>query len=83
MGVTLLGAFLIPLCLLWWNRPERLIELTLIVGIFQAAAVATIGGLGSQPPTNFFVFKLTCFQPFSLLIKLIGLRVKYSFTTIQ
>ncbi|WP_367159733.1 hypothetical protein ABUE34_11695 [Kozakia baliensis] len=50
MGVTLLGAFLIPLCLLWWNRPERLIELTLIVGIFQAAAVATIGGLGLQPP---------------------------------
>lgn len=51
MGVTLFFLILAPLCLLWLNRPERLLQLIIITGIFEAASAVTLGGLGIAPNT--------------------------------
>ncbi|MBB2206016.1 hypothetical protein [Gluconacetobacter takamatsuzukensis] len=51
MGITLFFLVLAPLCLIWANRPERLIQLMVIMGIFEASAAITIGGFGIAPNT--------------------------------
>lgn len=51
MGITLFFLVLAPLCLLWINRPERLIQLMIIMGIFEASAAITVGGFGIAPNT--------------------------------
>ncbi|GAJ30546.1 hypothetical protein [Acidomonas methanolica] len=49
MGVTAMGLVFWPLSFLFWNRPQRLLELALFGGIFSAASVLTLGGMGLQP----------------------------------
>ncbi len=49
MQVTLLGAVLVPLALMWALRPVRLLQLTLFASIFAAAAAMIFGGFGLQP----------------------------------
>lgn len=50
MQVTLLGLVLLPLSLLWANRPVRLLQLALIASVFEAAAAMVFGGsFGLQP----------------------------------
>src|SRR5690348_3884871 len=50
MQITLLGAFLIPLSLLWATRPVRLLQLALVFSVFEAAAALVFGGsFGLQP----------------------------------
>lgn len=49
MGITLMGLIFWPLSFLFFCRPQRLLELAMIGGIFQAAAVLVLGGLGLQP----------------------------------
>lgn len=51
MGITLFFFVLAPLCALWVNRPDRLLQLVLLTGIFEAGAAVTIGGLGIAPNT--------------------------------
>ncbi|MBV1837837.1 O-antigen ligase family protein [Acetobacter estunensis] len=51
MGITLFFLALAPLCLIWMNRPERLMQLMVITGIFEASAAITIGGFGIAPNT--------------------------------
>jgi hypothetical protein len=56
--MTSLGLVFIPLCLLFWNRPARLLELVFIGSAFAAAAVLVIGSYGVMPgliPTSMFV----------------------------
>lgn len=50
MGMTLMGLIFWPLSFLFFKRPQRLLELAMIGGVFQAAAVLVLGGLGLQPP---------------------------------
>ncbi|MBS1103234.1 O-antigen ligase family protein [Gluconobacter sp. Dm-62] len=51
MGLTAMGLIFWPLSLLFFFRkdPQRLLELTLVGGVLQAAAVLVLGGLGLQP----------------------------------
>jgi hypothetical protein len=49
MGVTAFSFILLPLSILWFSQPLRLLQLLLIMAIFEAAAALTIGGLGLQP----------------------------------
>ena len=50
MEITLLGLVLVPLSLRWAFNPVRLLQLTLIAAVFEAAAALVIGGsLGLQP----------------------------------
>ena len=51
MPLTAMGLIFWPLSFIFFFRkdPQRLLELTLIGGIFQAAAVLVMGGLGLQP----------------------------------
>ncbi|MBB2160559.1 hypothetical protein ACLRDC_08105 [Gluconacetobacter sacchari] len=51
MGITLFFVVLAPLCLLWLARPERLLQLILVTGIFEAGSAVTLGGLGIAPNT--------------------------------
>jgi hypothetical protein len=51
MTITLLGLGLIPLSLYWAFRPLRLLQLTLVSAIFEAAAAVAFGGFGLQPAT--------------------------------
>lgn len=70
MMVTQFGLLLIPLCLLYAFNPQRLLQLVLIAGLFNAAAAVIIGGLGIQPslvPTSMFI-------AFALLQLLLGVR---------
>ncbi|MDE2335290.1 MAG: hypothetical protein KGK10_12210 [Rhodospirillales bacterium] len=58
MHVTLFGLILLPLCLLWFPRPERLLVLILVTGVFGAATPMVIGSLGlppTAPPAAMFV----------------------------
>ena len=48
MQVTILGLILLPLSLIWWLNPVRLIQLTFVVAPFEAAAAAVFGGFGLQ-----------------------------------
>jgi hypothetical protein len=48
--ITLLGLVLVPLALVWSVNPLRLLQLTLLFGIFEAAAALVLGGsFGLQP----------------------------------
>lgn len=49
MSVPLVGVILFPLCMLFWRKPERLLEFMVVAGVFQAASALTIGGLCLQP----------------------------------
>jgi hypothetical protein len=49
MGLTLFSIVLFPLCLLCIWKPDRLLQLVLMAGVFPAAAAVTAGGLGVQP----------------------------------
>jgi hypothetical protein len=49
MQITLLGAILVPLSLLWAYNPIRLLQLVLISAVFEAAAAMVFGGFGLQP----------------------------------
>lgn len=56
--MTSLGIVFIPLCLLFWSKPARLLELVFIGSAFAAAAVIIIGGYGVTPgliPTSLFI----------------------------
>jgi hypothetical protein len=58
MHVTLFGFILLPLCVLWFPRPERLLVLIFIMGVFGAATPVVIGPLGlppMAPPAAMFV----------------------------
>lgn len=58
MHLTLMGAILLPLCVLWFPRPERLLALVFFCGIFHAATPVVIGSLGlppAVPPASMFV----------------------------
>jgi hypothetical protein len=48
MQVTVLGLILLPLSLMWWLNPVRLIQLTFVVAPFEAAAAVAFGGFGLQ-----------------------------------
>ncbi len=68
--LTQFGLVLIPVCLLCVFNPQRLLQLVLIAGLFNAAAAVVIGGLGIQPslvPTALFI-------GFALLQLLLGVR---------
>ncbi len=61
MQVTILGMALIPIALMWALRPDRLLELALVVAIFEAGAALIIGGnfglpLAMVPGLLFIVF---------------------------
>lgn len=63
--ITTLGAILLPLCLIFWQNPARLLELVFIGSAFAAAAAIVIGGFGVAPGlvpcaifTGFFLLKL-------------------------
>jgi len=49
MGVTAFSFILLPLSLLWFQQPMRLLQMLLVSSIFEAAAAVTIGSLGVQP----------------------------------
>ncbi|MBB2167975.1 hypothetical protein HLH36_06325 [Gluconacetobacter aggeris] len=49
MGITFFFLVLAPLCIIWATRPDRLIQLMVIMGIFEASAAITIGGFGIAP----------------------------------
>ena len=49
MNVTEFSFILLPLCLFWIVAPVKLLQLTLIAGVFEAAAGLTIGSVGLQP----------------------------------
>ena len=51
MGLTLMGLIFWPLSFIFFFRrdPQRLLELTLVGGVLQAAAILVVGGLGLQP----------------------------------
>ena len=49
MHVTIFGFILLPLCVLWFPRPERLLMLIFITGVFGAATPVVIGSLGLPP----------------------------------
>ncbi|AQS84639.1 MAG: hypothetical protein ABF876_06925 [Acetobacter aceti] len=49
MTLPIMGMIMFPLCLLLWSRPDRLLQLILIGGIFPAAAALILGGLCIQP----------------------------------
>jgi hypothetical protein len=58
MHITLFGFLLLPLCMLWFPRPERLLMLIFIMGVFGAATPVVIGPLGLPPmalPAAMFV----------------------------
>ncbi len=64
MQVTILGIVLVPLSLLWALRPLRLLQLSLIAAIFEAAAALILGGsFGLQPamvPGLLFISYVIC-----------------------
>jgi len=39
----------LPLCLIWWSKPDRLLALIMFTGLFPAASVVALGSLGIQP----------------------------------
>src|SRR4051794_22736417 len=49
MGITLFGLIILPLGLLNFGNPMRLIQLGLFTGVFEAAAAIVLGPLGMQP----------------------------------
>jgi hypothetical protein len=65
-----MGAILIPLSLVFWSRPERLLKLVLIAGIFPAAAVLQLGGFCLQPT----LAPGLAFISYVVLQKLLGVR---------
>ncbi len=56
--MTGFGLLFLPLCLYFWRRPERLLELVLVGSVFAAAAAIVLGGFGVMPalvPAALFV----------------------------
>jgi hypothetical protein len=49
MQMTVLGAILLPLSLLWALNPVRLLQLIMVSAVFEAAAALILGGFGLQP----------------------------------
>jgi hypothetical protein len=49
MGVTAFSFLLLPLSLIWFWSPAKLLKLMLIAAVFEAAAALTLGSLGVQP----------------------------------
>lgn len=49
MHVTIFGFVLLPLCVLWFPRPQRLLELIFVMGVFGAGTPMIIGSLGLPP----------------------------------
>ena len=70
MGVTAFTFILVPLCLLWAMRPERLLKLMIVSQVFEAAAALVIGTLGVQPG----LLPAVTFMGFVLLQLLLGAR---------
>ncbi|WP_428374974.1 hypothetical protein [Lichenicoccus sp.] len=70
MGVTAFTFLLVPLCLLWAMRPDRLLKLMIIAQVFEAAAALTIGTLGVQPG----LLPALTFMGFVLMQLLLGAR---------
>jgi len=48
--ITGLGVVILPLCLLYWRTPKRLLQLIFIGSTFAAAAVFVLGSYGVAPP---------------------------------
>jgi hypothetical protein len=58
MHLTLFGFVLLPLSVLWFPRPERLLVLIFIAGVFGATTPIVVGSLGvppMAPPAAMFV----------------------------
>ncbi|NHN83594.1 hypothetical protein GOB93_02930 [Acetobacter musti] len=70
MSLPLMGVILFPLCLLFWMKPDRLLEILLVAGIFPAAAALILGGLAVQPS----LAPGLAFLSYFLLQKLLGAR---------
>ena len=49
MHITILGMALLPLAILWALQPTRLLELALVVAIFEAGAALVLGGSFGLP----------------------------------
>lgn len=49
MHITIFGFVLLPLCVLWFPRPLRLLELIFVTGVFGAGTPVIIGSLGLPP----------------------------------
>jgi hypothetical protein len=49
MNVTQFSFILLPLCLWWIGTPAKLLQLSIMAGVFEAAAALTIGSVGLQP----------------------------------
>lgn len=47
--MTAFGLFFLPLCLYFWCRPVRQLELVMVGAVFAAAAVIVVGGYGVTP----------------------------------
>ncbi|ATR19576.1 MAG: hypothetical protein DI601_19865 [Azospirillum brasilense] len=51
MQPTQLGLILIPLCLIYWQQPNKLLVIALIAAIFEGGAALLIGGFGLPTAT--------------------------------
>ncbi|NHN87577.1 hypothetical protein [Acetobacter conturbans] len=47
--LPLMGVILLPLSIFFWGKPERLLQMVIVAGIFPAAAVLSLGGICLQP----------------------------------
>ena len=70
MDVTAFTFVLVPLCLLWALRPERLLQMMILAQVFEAAAALIVGSLGVQPG----LLPALTFMGFVLLQFLLGAR---------
>lgn len=70
MTVPLMGAILFPLCFLLWARPDRMLGLLLVAGIFPAASALTLGSVCLQPS----LVPGLAFISYVVLQKLLGAR---------
>jgi hypothetical protein len=47
--ITAIGGVLVPLCLIFFNRPWKLLALIFFYSVFSAAAIFVVGGAGVTP----------------------------------
>lgn len=70
--MTAFGLLLLPACLAASLRPVALLQLALLMSVFEAAAAITLGGLGLQPA----MLPSAMFSAFVLLQVLLGARYR-------
>lgn len=68
--MTPFGLLFLPVCLYFWRRPARLLELVMVGAVFAAAAVIVVGGYGVMPA----LIPATLFLNMFLLQVCLGLR---------